>query len=96
LAYFTDVSRSFGPILGPLTIQCSIEFGYSEFRGFSTSLSVRFRYETRTIASDLRANEFDGLSASRLRNQSLALGRGFGEAQDQRDECLVRITCIRR
>jgi len=54
-------------------------------------MSVRFRYETLAIASNLRANKFDG---SRLWNQSLALGRGFGEAPDKRDECVVRIIYI--
>jgi hypothetical protein len=59
------------------------------------SLSVRFQYETRAIASNLRANTFNGLSASRLKNQPLALGRGFREAQNQRNECVVRIIYIR-
>jgi hypothetical protein len=85
----------FPEVLGPLPIQCSIGFRYSEFRGFSPSPSVRFRCETPAIASNLRANKFFGLSASGLRNQSLALGPGFGEAQDPRDECVVRIIYIR-
>ena len=86
----------FPEVLGPFWAHCrsSAEW-YSEFRRFSPWLSVRFRHEIRAIASNLRANKFDSLSASRLRNQSLALGRGLSEAQGQRDECVVRIIYIR-
>ena len=82
----------FGPIADPVQHRGSV---FESFADFCRRCWIASDMKLAPLLQSLRANTFDGLSASRLRNQSLALRCDFGEARDQCDECVVRIIYIR-